>query len=258
MSDNGRYRIPRDNPFVAVAGARKEIWAYGFRNPHRLELARRAAERAHLIASMIGWRTWETVLFIHKGANYGYPLREGSEVVDGDSTSPALPQPDALPVHVTDTDHGRHRSRHSIQCCSTDMGRTAATRSPAASSTAASGFRSLPASSSSATSRPAALWYADYKEMRAADDGVRERWRRSHELQIWWDDPADSPDRGRQLYPTLAPIVSAAYHSRGGKDPDLPGSGAVSGAGRVDLRLADRSSGRALSAQQERRGGREL
>ena len=36
VSENGRYRIPNDNPFVAVDGARKEIWAAGLRNPHRL------------------------------------------------------------------------------------------------------------------------------------------------------------------------------------------------------------------------------
>ena len=36
VSENGRYRIPNDNPFVAVEGARKEIWASGLRNPHRL------------------------------------------------------------------------------------------------------------------------------------------------------------------------------------------------------------------------------
>jgi hypothetical protein len=39
VSENGRYRIPNDNPFVATPGARKEIWAYGFRNPHRLNWA---------------------------------------------------------------------------------------------------------------------------------------------------------------------------------------------------------------------------
>ena len=82
------------------------------------------------------------------------------------------------------------------------------------------------------------LWWADFKEMPAADDGVAGTMARIHELQIWRDDPADAPDRGRQLYRTLAPIVSAAYHTRGGLDPDLPGTGAVAGAGRVDLRLA--------------------
>lgn len=36
LSENGRYRIPNDNPFTQLAGARPEIWAYGLRNPHRL------------------------------------------------------------------------------------------------------------------------------------------------------------------------------------------------------------------------------
>ena len=36
LSENGRYRIPNDNPFVNMDGARKEIWAYGLRNPNRL------------------------------------------------------------------------------------------------------------------------------------------------------------------------------------------------------------------------------
>jgi hypothetical protein len=102
VSDNGRYRVPRDNPFVAVRGARPEIWAYGVRNPHRLGWHVEAGN-AQLIASMIGWRTWETVLLIHKGANYGFPLREGGEVIVGDGTSASLPQPDVLPVQVTDT-----------------------------------------------------------------------------------------------------------------------------------------------------------
>ena len=30
VSDNGRYRIPHDNPFTSTAGARKEVWALGF------------------------------------------------------------------------------------------------------------------------------------------------------------------------------------------------------------------------------------
>ncbi len=39
VSENGRYRIPNDNPFVKMKGARPEIWAYGLRNPHRLTFA---------------------------------------------------------------------------------------------------------------------------------------------------------------------------------------------------------------------------
>jgi hypothetical protein len=236
VSDNGRYRVPRDNPFVTVAGARPEIWAYGVRNPHRLSWHVEGAT-AHLIASMIGWRIWETVLLIHKGGNYGFPLREGGEIVEGERTNPALPQPDVLPVQVTE----------SI---------TAGTGTPLypvlryghgqdGGDAIAGGFvysgKRIPQLAGKfvfgdiSTGR---LWWADFKEMRAADDGVARTMASIHELQVWWDDPADSPDRGRQLYPTLAPIVSAAYHSRGGRDPDLPGTAAVAGSGRVDLRFA--------------------
>src|SRR4029434_2685388 len=89
VSDTGRYRIPKDNPFAAKPGARKEIWAYGLRNPHRMSWDVDPADREnHLIANVIGFRTWETVVFIHKGSNYGYPLREGIEMlqVDGSLT----------------------------------------------------------------------------------------------------------------------------------------------------------------------------
>lgn len=37
VSENGRYRIPNDNPFSEIDGARGEIWVNGVRNPHRLE-----------------------------------------------------------------------------------------------------------------------------------------------------------------------------------------------------------------------------
>src|SRR5437660_5474229 len=30
------YAVPTDNPFVAMKGARPEVWAYGFRNPWRM------------------------------------------------------------------------------------------------------------------------------------------------------------------------------------------------------------------------------
>ena len=80
VSENGRYRIPNDNPFVATPGARKEIWAYGFRNPHRLAWAVDPANPANnrLIVNSVGLHTWETVYLVRKGANYGYGEREGN------------------------------------------------------------------------------------------------------------------------------------------------------------------------------------
>ena len=104
VSDNGRYRVPRDNPFVSVAGARPEIWAYGLRNPHRLgwDVDPARPSSPNLIATVIGFHTWETVDIIHRGANYGFPDREGTQMLQGDQMTD-LPQPDTLPVHVTDS-----------------------------------------------------------------------------------------------------------------------------------------------------------
>lgn len=41
VSANGRYRIPNDNPYAEVEGARGETWVTGVRNPHRLAMIRR-------------------------------------------------------------------------------------------------------------------------------------------------------------------------------------------------------------------------
>src|SRR5882672_8056136 len=99
VSENGRYRIPNDNPFLSTPGARKEIWAVGLRNPHRLTWA-----DGRLIANSIGLRTWETANIIHKGANYGYSLREGNELLQPDNKTTSLPAVDKIPVMISDTE----------------------------------------------------------------------------------------------------------------------------------------------------------
>ena len=104
VSENGRYRIPNDNPFAAIAGARKEIWAAGLRNPHRLvwdvDPAQPRAPR--LIAFNIGLTAWETVVIVKKGANYGYPMREGTQAMTTGGMLP-VPADDTIPVQITDT-----------------------------------------------------------------------------------------------------------------------------------------------------------
>ena len=39
------YRVPADNPFVDVEGARPEVWAYGLLNPWRMSFDRESGEQ---------------------------------------------------------------------------------------------------------------------------------------------------------------------------------------------------------------------
>lgn len=80
-STNGNYGIPSDNPFVNEAGVVREIYAYGFRNPHRFTWD----VDGTMIEGDIGERNIEEVNVIIPGGNYGWPDREGNWVFDRNS-----------------------------------------------------------------------------------------------------------------------------------------------------------------------------
>ncbi|HEV8608395.1 MAG TPA: PQQ-dependent sugar dehydrogenase, partial [Tepidisphaeraceae bacterium] len=69
------YSVPKDNPFLNVAGARPEIWAYGFRNPWRMAFDRKTGQ---CWVGVNGQDLWEFVLLVQRGENYGWSLYEGS------------------------------------------------------------------------------------------------------------------------------------------------------------------------------------
>jgi hypothetical protein len=222
ISENGRYRIPNDNPFVATAGARKEIWAYGLRNPHRLSWADN-----HLIATSIGLRTWETVNIIKKGANYGYSQREGNEMLQADNTTTNLPEVDKIATQIGDevTDSVVVPTYPVVEYPHKPGGGDAIGSGYLYNGKAVPALRGKYIFTDLSTGR---IWWVDYKEMLSADDGDPKTLAQLHEVKILWNG---------QTYDTMFPIAAEAYKARGGQDPDLPGRGTVSGPGRADARF---------------------
>jgi len=229
VSENGRYRIPADNPFASTPGARKEIWAYGLRNPHRLTWDVDPADRAnhHLISLVIGLNTWETVDLIHKGGNYGYSRREGPQELHADNTLTSPPEKDVIPVRIdaSKTDGEVHPTYPVIAYGHAKEAGIIAI---------ANGFvyrgKAVPALRGKflfADITSGRLWWADLKEMVAVDDGDPKTMAQMHDVQIRWND---------KTYPRMAPINEVAYHERGGKAEHLPGAERVPG-GRADVRL---------------------
>ena len=245
VSENGRYRIPNDNPFVATPGARKEIWAYGFRNPHRLNWAVDPANPANnrLIANSVGLHTWETVYLVHKGANYGYALREGNQLLKPDNTTGPLPQVDKIPMQIGEAASDRLLvpTYPVIQYGHDASGGDSIGSGFMYSGTAVPALRGKYIFTDLTTGR---IWYADYADMLAADDGKPATTARMREVRVRWDDPNDAPDAGRKVYDSMFPIVDSAYHMRGGKSARVAARRAdlVFG-GRADVRLSIDASG---------------
>ncbi|MES1218882.1 MAG: PQQ-dependent sugar dehydrogenase [Bacteroidota bacterium] len=75
-SANGKYGIPSTNPFVKdnTDGELKEVYAYGFRNPHRITWTR----TGELLVTNIGQANAESVNLVRPGNDFGWPIRDGS------------------------------------------------------------------------------------------------------------------------------------------------------------------------------------
>ena len=78
------YSVPADNPFVGTEGVRPEIWALGLREPWRFSFDRL---RGGLVLGDVGGDTAEEHDYLPPGspggANFGFPIYEGDEVLEG-------------------------------------------------------------------------------------------------------------------------------------------------------------------------------
>jgi uncharacterized repeat protein (TIGR03806 family) len=95
------YRIPSDNPFVALPGARGEIWAYGLRNPWRMSFDRATGD---FWVGDVGWELWELLYRVERGGNYGWAVMEGRQ-----PTNPEWPR-GPTPILPPTIDHPHSES----------------------------------------------------------------------------------------------------------------------------------------------------
>jgi len=69
------YEIPPDNPFIKNENVKKEIFAYGLRNPWRFAFT----DKNELIVADVGQDQFEEVSLVEKGKNYGWNVVEGNQ-----------------------------------------------------------------------------------------------------------------------------------------------------------------------------------
>jgi glucose/arabinose dehydrogenase len=102
------YSIPTDNPFAGVGDRVEEIWAYGFRNPHKFAWD---PTTGVMYVSDIGQGVVEEISVVGKEANFGWNEREGAFVYESTSTVSPLPAghaTDAFTYPVAQYDHSNN------------------------------------------------------------------------------------------------------------------------------------------------------
>jgi hypothetical protein len=254
VSAGGTYRIPNDNPFTSMpeAAIRDEIFALGMRNPHRISWD---PDTDTILVNDIGLHTWEEVNIIHPGGNYGYSIIEGNEVLGSNNQTNSDPLPATVPRRIGEsTTSGTMTPLYPVaQYGHGDPGQGFPEGDSISSGYVyrGSNIPSLHGKYIFGEVTTGQLFWCDFDEMLAADDGNPETMAEIHNIDVLWDDP--NTPAGATLYSTtdasgvLGPmhqIVRAGYVARGGTDENLPGGAAVTGPnGRADIRLQVDESG---------------
>lgn len=254
-----RYGIPAGNPFVATAGARGEIWAFGFRNPHRFswDIDPATPAVARLLVNDIGFHDAEEVNIVVAGGNYGWAEREGlraSANPPGTSTV-ALPGNDATLGYMYPVISYPHSDSNNFEF------------GDAISSGYVYRGSAIPALQGKyvfGDITTARLFYANLSDMDAVNDRNPATVANIGVIDLRWDDPDDSLGAGLLTFDytgnfsgtfsggfTATPedhglftIIVDAYRARGGTGVShLPGGAASTDVGRADVRWAMDASG---------------
>jgi hypothetical protein len=96
------YRVPSDNPFVDEKDCRPETYAYGLRNPWRMDIDQK---NGRIWVGNNGQDLWEQIYLVERGANYGWSIVEGGHDFYPDRKRG--PQPISKPI----ADHSHREAR---------------------------------------------------------------------------------------------------------------------------------------------------
>ena len=174
-----------------------------------------------LLAFNIGLVSWETVSVIHKGANYGYPLREGTQSMSPTNGMGPLPEDDRIPVQISDTvTRGLVKPTYPViqYPHNRDSGGDAIANGFVYRGTLVPALKDKLVFGDITTGR---VWYANRADVLAADDGNATTVAPIYEI-----------DAG------LRRLTEEKYPRARRSGRRAPGMGMVAGRGRVDLRFA--------------------
>ena len=134
----------------------------------------------------MGLRTWEMVSIIRKGANYGYSQREGNQLLQPDNVVAALPSVDRIAVQTGDTvsDDVVVPTYPVVQYGHVPDGGDGIGSGYVYTGKALPALRGKYIFSDLSTGR---VWYTDFAEMLAADDGDPKTMAEMHEVKLSWN-----------------------------------------------------------------------
>ena len=191
----GDYTIPAINKFAADGDPKTlgEIYAYGFRNAHRLSWD---LTDGTMFASDIGMNQIEEINIVHEGGNYGWMKREGYWENGIVRPGGKLDQLFALPADVL---RGRNRDEFTYPVAIYDHHDGVAITGGFAYHGRIPQLRGKFVFGDINRGR---VFAADLAAMKAADDGVPETVAPVEEVQLYYRDAA-----GKRVYMSFAELV---------------------------------------------------